>query len=246
MAFFEARNLSKSYASRMIIEDIELHVEQGEIVGLLGVSGVGKSTLFNLLSGLEQPDQGAVIFEDRDVTGVPGQISYMQQKDLLLPFKTIKENVCLPLLLKGTSSKEAKREAEALLPVFGLEDSANQYPAQLSGGMRQRAALLRSFFFAQKMMLLDEPFSALDAITKRSMHAWFAKMRQELNLTVLLISHDIDEVLLLADRLYIMNGKPGHITAEFATTWQGERDLETTLSPEFSNLKRMVLIQLQE
>ncbi len=214
MSVLTAENLSKSYGDRKIISDISVHIEKGEMVSLLGVSGGGKTTLFNLLSGLEAPDGGKVLLNGEDVTGKSGLVGYMQQSDLLLPFKTIADNVIIPLLLRGEKKKAALEKARPLFAEFGLEGMEGYYPAQLSGGMRQRAALMRSFFYSSELLLMDEPFSALDAITRSSMQGWFRNIVREHGLSTFFITHDVNEALLLSDRIYILGGRPGTITNE--------------------------------
>lgn len=212
----EATHIFKGYEGKQILSDISLHLDEGELVSLLGVSGVGKTTLFNLMSGLELPDAGQVFLDGQDVTGRSGLVAYMQQNDLLLPFQTIADNVALPLILRGMKRKEARQKAEALFGEFGLEGCEKFYPAQLSGGMRQRAALLRSYLFSSRVLLMDEPFSALDAITRSGMQRWFRQVAEEHGLSVFFITHDINEALLLSHRIYILSGAPGRITHELA------------------------------
>ena len=153
-----AEHISKTYGEKKVLEDISIHLEQGELVSLLGVSGSGKTTLFNMLSGIIPPDEGKVYLKDQDVTSTPGSISYMLQKDLLLPHKKVIDNVALPLVLKGVKKAEAREKANPLFAEFGLEGTQYQYPSQLSGGMRQRAALLRTYLSSSGVALLDEPF----------------------------------------------------------------------------------------
>ena len=157
-----ADHISKWYDGRCILKDVSLHLETGELVCLLGVSGAGKTTLFHTLSGLETPEEGQVFVSGQEITGKPGSISYMLQKDLLLPHKRMLDNVALPLVLRGESKQAAREKAQPYFAQFGLEGTEAQYPAQLSGGMRQRAALLRTFLGSRGVVLLDEPFSALD------------------------------------------------------------------------------------
>lgn len=240
-----ANNISKVYEGKEIIKDISIEVREGEIVSLLGVSGVGKTTLFNTLSGLLIPEQGVVLLEGVDITGEAGHISYMLQKDLLLPYKTVIDNVALPLIIKGAEKSIARAKAEQYFETFGIEGNQNKYPHQLSGGMRQRAALLRTYLFSQDVALLDEPFSALDTITKSNMHSWYLNIMETIKLTTLFITHDIDEAILLSDRIYIMTGQPGQITSEIIINHQKPRGAEFILSDEFISFKRQVLNILQ-
>ncbi|MCF6464599.1 ABC transporter ATP-binding protein [Clostridium sp. Cult2] len=246
MKKLSAYNISKSYGDKEIIKDISLEVYEGEIVCLLGVSGVGKTTLFNILSGLLVPNQGKVLFDDVDITGEAGHISYMLQKDLLLPYKTVLDNVSLPLILKGESKNKARAKASNYFQTFGIDGSQKKYPHQLSGGMRQRAALLRTYLFSQEVALLDEPFSALDTITKSAIHCWYLKVMEEIKLSTLFITHDIDEAILLSDRIYIMTGKPGQITSEMKIDYPKPRGEEFPLCKEFISYKKQILSILHE
>jgi ABC-type nitrate/sulfonate/bicarbonate transport system ATPase subunit len=208
----KAEHITKYYQGTKIIDDINIEVKRGELVSLLGQSGVGKTTLFQILSGLERPDEGAVILDGKDITGIPGQMSYMQQKDLLLPFEKIIDNVSIPLKLAGVPKKEARNKAFSYFDEFGLLGCEQKYPSQLSGGMRQRAAFLRAYLFSGELMLLDEPTSALDAVTKASIQQWFLKMISDHKTTALFITHDVNEAILLSDRIYLMSGTPGRIS----------------------------------
>jgi len=214
----KAERITKYYQGEKIIEDITIEIKKGELVSLLGQSGVGKTTLFQILSGLERPDQGAVFLDGKDITGIPGQMSYMQQKDLLLPFEKIIDNVSIPLLLAGVPKKEAREKALSYFAEFGLSGCEQKYPSQLSGGMKQRAALLRAYLYSGELMLLDEPFSALDAVTKAAIQQWFKKIMSDHKTTALFITHDMDEAMLLSDRIYIMSGAPGRIAPLNADT----------------------------
>ena len=182
MVHLKAENITKKYEGEDVISGISLELHEGEIVSLLGVSGGGKTTLFNVLSGLSQPEDGRVLLSGEDITGKPGKISYMLQKDLLLPYYTTVHNVALPLIIKGMEKKKAEKKAAELFSFFGLEGTEKKFPHQLSGGMRQRAAFLRTYLSSEGVALLDEPFSALDTITKTAVHEWYLKIMEEIKL----------------------------------------------------------------
>lgn len=237
-------NVSKSYDGRKIIKNISLTLHEGELVSILGVSGGGKTTLFNVISGLTEPDEGRVLLDGEDITGKPGRISYMLQKDLLLPYRTVEDNVALPLLLRGEKKKAAREQVRPYFEEFGLEGAQKQYPAQLSGGMRQRAALMRTYMFSQNVALLDEPFSALDTITKSSMHGWYLNIMEKIRMSTLFITHDIDEAILLSDRICLLTGRPGEITEEIVIREPRPRRKDFNLTEEFLDYKREILAAL--
>lgn len=241
MKKLEVKNVSKSFVGNHVLKDISIELNQGELVCLLGVSGGGKTTLFNIISGLLSPDNGQVLLDGKDITNQPGHISYMLQKDLLLPYRTIEDNAALPLLLKGTKKKEARKQVLPLFEQFGLEGTQKKYPAQLSGGMRQRAALLRTYMFSKDVALLDEPFSALDTITKISMHKWYLNVMQQIRLSTLFITHDIDEAILISDRIYLLSGSPGKISGEIIIKEPKPRRNDFNLTAEFLEYKRAIL-----
>ena len=235
-----AENIKKTYDDKDVLADISITLNEGELVSILGVSGVGKTTLFNVLSGIIAPDEGTVILEDEDITGKRGKLSYMLQKDLLLPHKTVVDNVALPLTLSGVPKKEAREKASALFDQFGLEGTEKKYPSQLSGGMRQRAALLRTYLCDKKVALLDEPFSALDAITRSSVQDWYLSVMSEIKLSTLFITHDIDEAILLSDRIYIMKGSPAVIDGELVISTPKPRNHDFMMTEEFLKFKKNI------
>lgn len=237
----KATNITKSYNNCNVIQNVNINLDEGEIVSLLGVSGVGKTTVFNILSGLVKPDVGKVFLEDKDITGIPGNVSYMLQKDQLFEFKTIIDNISLPLIIKGIRKEEARSIARSYLDKFGLENCEKSYPKQLSGGMRQRAAFLRTYLFSSEVALLDEPFSALDPFTKYNMYRWYLDIIKDIRLSTMFISHDIDEAILLSNRIYIMAGNPGEIVAEIKVINKPDDIIKFTLEEEFIKYKKQII-----
>ena len=236
-----AEKITVIYDGENIIEDIDIHLCDGEVVSLLGVSGSGKTTLFNVLSGLSLPDNGRVLLDGEDVTGQTGKMSYMLQKDLLLPHYTVLDNVALPLIVRGEKKKIAREKALEHFAFFGLEGTEKKYPHQLSGGMRQRAAFLRTYLASDGVVLLDEPFSALDTITKTAVHQWYLDIMKEIKLSSFIVTHDIDEAILLSDRIYILSGRPGKITDEIVVDLPKPRNNAITMSEEFLTYKRKIV-----
>ena len=245
MSVLKVNEVSKAFENEKIIENISLELHEGEIVSLLGVSGGGKTTLFNIIAGLSVPDKGEVFLDGENITGKPGFISYMLQKDLLLPYRTILDNVALPLIIRGMKKKEAREKASVYFEEFGLEGTQKKYPAQLSGGMKQRAALLRTYMFSEKVALLDEPFSALDMLTKGTVHEWYLDVMEKIKLSTLFVTHDIDEAILLSDRIYLLTGKPGTITKEIVIKEPKPRNKDFSLTEEFLAYKKEIISHLE-
>ena len=214
----ELKNIKKSFDSVKILDEITIKVKEGELVSILGPSGSGKSTIFNIITKITKEDSGEVI--------VNGDISYMHQKDLLLPWKNILDNVSLPLVLKGESKKVARNKAQKYFETFGLSGYEKNHPHQLSGGMRQRANFLRTFVNSSDIMLLDEPFGALDSITRYKMQEWLLQVRSNLNITTLFITHDVEEAVFLSDRIYIISEKPSRIKREFKVNKENRENLK--------------------
>ncbi len=248
MELLEAKNITKNYGEKTILKDVSISLHHGEIVSLLGVSGAGKTTLFHILSGLLTPDEGTVTLDGIDITSKPGSISYMMQKDLLFPHKKMIDNVSLPLVINGMKKGNAREKADPLFSEFGIEGTQQFYPCQLSGGMRQRAALLRTYLSSDGAALLDEPFSALDAITKAGIHRWYLDVMERIDLSTLFITHDIDEAVLLSDRIYVLSGSPGCITDEIVIKERRPRPEDFNLTGSFLNYKRKIisLLELKE
>ena len=240
MELLETSGISKSFDSREVIRDISVRLAEGEIVSLLGLSGSGKTTLLNIISGLLRPDAGKVFLSGTDITGRPGQVSYMLQKDLLLEHKRVMDNVTLPLVIRGMKKEEAARQANVYFEQFGLAGTEKMYPAQLSGGMRQRAALLRTYLASHGVVLLDEPFSALDMITKGQMHRWYLEVARKIGLSTLLITHDVDEAIMLSDRIYLLTGTPGEIRHEIRVPADRDDRKDFDLKPEFLKCKQVI------
>ena len=214
LEILKVADVDKSFGDKLVLKDINIKLNEGELVSLVGVSGSGKTTLFNIIAGLSKPDKGKVFLKGEEITGIAGKVSYMLQKDLLLPYMTIIDNVSLPLILRGKKKKVAHEEVRELFFDFGLEGCEDKFPSQLSGGMAQRAALLRTYVFSNEVALLDEPFSALDAITRASIHKWYKNIISEMKISTIFITHDIEEAVKLSDRIYILGKNPGTIIDE--------------------------------
>ena len=248
MALLSLSEINKSFDSRQVLKNINLNISQGEFVSLVGVSGSGKSTLLNIIAGLEKPDSGIVLLNGESLNGKTGKVSYMFQKDLLFPYYTILDNVILPLIISGMKKEDAQKKAEPFFAQFGLDGTQQKYPKQLSGGMKQRAAFLRTYLSSKELMLLDEPFSALDMITKNQMHEWYLNVMSKLKLTTLLITHDIEEAILLSDRIFIMNNvnsnDASNVINEIKVELPFPRNMDLCYTEEFNRLKKMIFAKL--
>jgi len=236
MNILTIQQIEKSFEKKTILKSITFTVNQGECVAIIGPSGIGKSTLFHIICGLISPDYGKIYYKDKDITGKTGIITLMPQKEMLFPFKTILQNVALPLQIKGNNKKTAYQIAESHFHSFGLKGYENAYPNQLSGGMRQRASFLRAYLSNENLMLLDEPFSALDSITKYEVYYWHQKMQQQLNTTVLFITHDIEEAVTLADSIYILSGHPAKLRQKFELHFKNKEEKESIKQEIFQML----------
>ncbi|MHB1335838.1 MAG: ABC transporter ATP-binding protein, partial [Candidatus Humimicrobiaceae bacterium] len=226
----EALNIKKSFSSLDTLEDVSIVLEENKFVSILGPSGCGKSTLFDIISGLEKPDEGMVLIEGKNCTGKTGRVSYMHQKDLLLPWKTVLDNSCIPLVIKGLSLSQSREKANSYFNLFGLSGFEKYYPGQLSGGMKQRAALLRTYLFSDDIMLLDEPFGGLDAMTRRDMQLWLLKLLANFKSSILFITHSVDEAIFLSDKIYLFSKRPAIVKKVFEINIKRPRDYKVFTS----------------
>ena len=243
------KRFGEAQAQTVAVSGVNLRIAKSEFVTLVGPSGCGKSTLFNMIAGLLPPDDdGSLLFggaPQRDGQ-LLGKVSFMPQRDLLFPWRTVLDNAILALEVEGVPRKEARERARAMLPEFGLAGFANHYPHQLSGGMRQRVALMRTFLFERDLMLLDEPFGALDALTRTRMQHWLLELWARHRRTVLFITHDIDEAILLGDKVLVMTARPGTVKSETVIDLPRPRDPSVVLTPEFIGLKQRLLAEIEE
>lgn len=248
MAALELRAIAKAFATPAgplpVLDQLQIAVAAGEFVSIVGPSGSGKSTLFNIAAGLERPDSGEVLLDDRPITGRRGLVAYMPQRDALLPWRSVIENAVLATAVQGGDLPAARREAEALLEPFGLAGFGDALPAALSGGMRQRAALLRTVLWHRPVMLLDEPFGALDSLTRAQLQGWLLGLWNRLDRTILLVTHDVDEALVLSDRVYVLSQRPARIALEQRVDLPRPRSYTVTTSPAFAQLKARLQHQL--
>lgn len=245
-----ADGVTKSFPGRRsapvkVLSDVNLSVADGEFVSIIGPSGCGKSTLFNILAGLTVPDEGDIIVHGKQVTGTSDHFAYMPQKDLLLPWRRIIDNTALGLEVQGMRRKAARRIAGELFDTFGLTGFERSWPHQLSGGMRQRAALLRTVVQDRDVLLLDEPFGALDSLTRTDMQTWLAQIWEKYHWTIVLITHDIREAVILSDRIYTMSRRPGRIQSEHVVDLPRPRTEEMFTDPRAIRLEADLMASLR-
>ncbi|WP_413382613.1 ABC transporter ATP-binding protein [Alkalihalobacillus sp. 1P02AB] len=237
----ELKNVSKRFSSKgkevTAVDSVDMKIPDHKFISIIGPSGCGKSTLFNIISGLDEPTDGELIIDGTNVNGETGLVGYMLQKDLLLPWRTILDNVILGMEIIKVPKVEAKKIALPLLEKYGLKGFENSYPSQLSGGMRQRAALLRTVLYNRDVVLLDEPFGALDAQTRANMQEWLLDLWDDFQKTILFVTHDIDEAIYLSDEIYIMTARPGKVKHQLKVDLPRPRKPTITTSPDFIRLK---------
>jgi ABC-type nitrate/sulfonate/bicarbonate transport system ATPase subunit len=246
-AALEACDLSHAFTGvpgGLVLDRVTLSVPPGSFVSIVGPSGCGKSTLLRVFAGLVAPSAGTARVEGTPAAGRPGLVAYMPQRDLLLPWRRTLANATLGAEVSGVPAHEARRAALRLLPRFGLEGFERAWPSQLSGGMRQRLALLRTVLVPRNVLLLDEPFGALDAITRRSMQRWLEEVWLEDRRTVLLVTHDVEEALMLSDEVMVMSPRPGRIVRQVAVPFVRPRDTRIAAEPSFVALKAELLAAL--
>lgn len=233
------KGLRKSFDALDVLADISLCVEEGEFVSILGPSGAGKSTILQMLTGAIAPDAGEMQFDGRALVPRRDRFAFMPQRDALMPWRRIIDNTTLGLEISGMSRKAARAAVSPLFAEFGLAGFEQHYPAQLSGGMRQRAALLRTVVQQRPMLLLDEPFGALDALTRAKMQRWLADMWTRHRWTVLLITHDVREAVLLSDRIYVLSPRPAHVAHQFHVPLDHPR--RDTHAPQLARIEADIL-----
>ena len=233
-----------------VLDGVSVEAEPGEFVSIIGPSGCGKSTFLNIVAGLDPPDAGAVELDEESPGRTDGdrlgRIGYMHQKDLLLPWRTVLDNATLGLELHGVPRREARRRTLEMTGVFGLQGFENQYPFALSGGMRQRAAFLRTMLLDQNVVLLDEPFGALDALTRVQMQEWLMGLWDNVQKTIILITHDVDEAVLLSDRVYVFSERPARVRMVLDVDLPRPRTYQSVISEPFIGLKAQLLAALRE
>ncbi|MDP4109408.1 MAG: ABC transporter ATP-binding protein [Bacillota bacterium] len=246
----EIRELSKIYenygeAGRLeVLDNINMEVSREEFVSIIGPSGCGKSTIFNLLCGTEEKSGGTVTLDN--IQAKPGDFSYMPQSDLLMDWKRVWENIALPLRIKGVPRFLAKERVMSESSLYGLSGFENAWPSELSGGMRQRAAFFRTMLSSGRIMLLDEPFAALDAINRERMQEWLMEVLEREKRTILLVTHSVDEAVFLSDRVYVLTPRPARVKCCVEIGLKRPRGCELLTSPEFNDYKAVLLKNLAE
>ena len=250
LAYLVVKGVSKQFGAGpsavAALGDVSFTLQKGKFLSILGPSGCGKTTLFNIIAGLMAPDTGAVTWQGQSLVMNPGLTGYMLQRDLLLPWRTIADNITLPRTLKGVRASRALKEAADDIRACGLTELLHRRPDELSGGQRQRAALVRTFQTGKELLLMDEPFGALDPITRLHLQELLMRLCLQKQLTVLFVTHDVDEALLLSDEILVMGSSPGRIIAHFDLPQEKPRTLRTLALPAMTAMKADILTLLEE
>lgn len=241
----EITGVSQRYGDRQVLQQIDLAVAPGEFVSLVGPSGCGKSTLLKVLAGLLAPSSGGASVNGEPTTGRRGLVAYMPQRDLLLPWRRALDNAVLGAQIAGAPVPAARERARGMFEQFGLAGFEQSWPGELSGGMRQRLALLRTFLLDRDVLLLDEPFGALDAITRRQMYAWLQEVWLADQRTALFVTHDVEEAIYLSDRVIVLSARPGRIVTELTVPLPRPRERDVVSDPVFVELKSALLGALE-
>ncbi|OIJ12900.1 ABC transporter ATP-binding protein [Anaerobacillus arseniciselenatis] len=248
-ASLQFENVSFSYENgheeKEILNTLSFDVQNGEFVSIIGPSGSGKSTIFKLITGLNQPANGEIFINETNYSNRLGKVGYMPQQDLLMPWRTIIENAALPLEIQGMKKREAYDKVRELLVEFGLNGVEHKYPSELSGGMKQRISFLRTVLSGSNVLLLDEPFSSLDAITRLSMQEWLLTQWQKLKLSILFITHDVDEALFLSDRIFVFTESPVRKFVEVNVPLERPREIRDIHTPAVIEVKEQLIEQLR-
>jgi len=242
--YVELRGVGKTFThgrqSRQILDDVTFSVREGEFCAIVGASGCGKSSILRVIDGLLEPDTGSVRVDGQDITGPNSQIGLVFQQFNLLPWKTVQENIMFGLESLKLSKAVKRERCQHWMSVVGLEEWSGHYPHQLSGGMQQRVSLARTMAREPSLVLMDEPFGALDALTRRFLQQEVVRLWQEGKRTGILVTHDIEEGLLLADRIFVMSANPGRIAAVVDVPFKHPRDEALQATAEFAQMKEHI------
>ena len=243
----EFRDVSFKYEEdeEPMMTDLSFHVEDGEFVSIIGASGCGKSTIFRLINGLEKPQKGGIFVNGRSISEQKNYSAFMPQKDLLLPWSTIEKNVCLPMEIMRVPEDERRKAARAALEQVGLLDYAEKFPKDLSGGMKQRVAFARTLLSGADMLLLDEPFSALDYLTRVDMQEWLLSQWQDSGKTIIFITHDVEEAVFLSKRIFVIQDRPFSKMEETIVPMDYPRKREELKRPDIADLKERLISKLR-
>jgi NitT/TauT family transport system ATP-binding protein len=242
------KGMAKSYGSQPVLTDLDLHVEGGEFVCIVGPSGAGKTTLLRCLSGLLRPSRGSVHLDGVEVTGPMAEIAVVFQdyRGSLMPWMTVRENVAFPLQGMGVGRTARRERADESLAAVGLPGVAGKYPWQLSGGMQQRVAIARGIAYRAPVLLMDEPFGSVDAQARFDLEDLVLDLRRSLGLSVIVVTHDIDEAVYLADRVVVLAGRPATVVDDLPIDLGPERDqIATRALPRFAELRSRVLQEIR-